>query len=1011
MNKELFNILVVDDNHDIHDDFRKIILKSENGIADLKDEADDLLGQLLEDNSHKKQSQTAEQYAITSAFQGLDAINLVKQEKTKPFALAFIDMRMPPGIDGLETLKRIHEIDDNIEIVICTAYQDYDVEHILRETEHINGIMLIKKPFDPLEIQFITRSLCKKWLYKKINKILINSTIEAIFSIDTNGYCNYANIACLNMLGLSDENEILGKQITDFIDNKDSSLNLSLQNEEKDKNNTNTKQTNSGDDVLFKRKNCPPFPAQFHAYPLTHADQKIGSVITFIDISERKESENKVKQAFDGLEIKVNERTQELNDKIKLLNIVDEAQMAFINSSTPNDAFMKIVNGLVDLTESEYGFIGEVCTDKHDKKFIKIHAISGNAWAAIPKETLDQFEIDGLNFYNLDNMFSEIINTGEAVITNSVTIDKTSDDLPQGHPSINSFMGLPVKNGNQLIGIAGVANRKGGYDSSTIQGVSLYLNTTSNLIIAYQNEVSIQQAKMELLKSELMHRSVITNMVDGLITIDKSGKIISYNPAANDIFGYKDDELKDQNISILIPEKHAEQHTGYLDDYFSSGDGGRIIGKVRQLVAIKKDRTLVDIELSVSEIKVDTDTVLTGIVRDITYRRVAEEKLIKAKNTAEKANAAKSDFLSSMSHELRTPMNAILGFGQLLELDDELNENAKEWTKEILHAGHHLLELINEVLDLSKIEAGKLDLVLVDTSLNELLDKCRNLVEPLTIKHSISLTFDLLNKNDKVHADETRLRQVFINILSNAIKYNKTNGSVHVSTSATDDGKMLVCIKDTGIGMSQENLNDLFMPFSRVSDQSDKVEGTGIGLVITKRLIEQMHGSISVISKKDIGSEFIIEIPQAKSFENRNIETSFSSTSKSTSPLENDNRKLILYIEDNPANMKLVVRSLEGLNKYTVMSASTPSEGLELIQKHNPDLVLLDINLPEMNGYQILTELRENLGFLDKPVIAISANAMQNDIDKGLAAGFSDYITKPIDVKHFITTIEKVFAN
>ena len=766
-----------------------------------------------------------------------------------------------------------------------------------------------------------------------------------------------------------------------------------------------------GDNVLFENKAGKIFPVQYHAYPLMHIQKVIGVVITFINISDRKESENKVKAAYESLEAKVEDRTKELNNKVKLLNIIEEAQMAFISTKTPNDAFMKIVDGLVGLTESEYGFIGEVLQSTDKKDYLKIHAISGNAWESIPKEMLNKFEIEGLNFFNIDNLFRDTVINGKVVISNNANIDVDSHNFPEGHPLISTFMGLPIKNGEKIIGVAGVANRKNGYDESLIGSVSLYLNTTSNLLNAFRNEVSIQQAKMELLKSELMHRTVISNMVDGLVTINKKGMILSFNPAFSEMFDYTDEELSHKNISILLPEAQADYHDSFLSSYFNSDKKrNEIIGKVRPLLAKKKDGTIFDIELAVSEISVDNEIVLTGIIRDVTYRRIAEDKLIKAKEDAEKASRAKSEFLSSMSHELRTPMNAILGFGQLLELKEDIDEGAKEWTREILNAGNHLLELINEVLDLSRIEAGKLELNLVNLSLKGTIENCYKLVAPLTTKMNMSLDISGI-KDFTVYADETRLRQVFINVLSNAIKYNIKNGHVDVTCNEASNGMIEIHVKDSGIGISADKLNELFKPFSRVSDDPNKVEGTGIGLVITKSLIEEMNGDISVISEKDKGTEFIISLPKSNlsekdvatdsSVQNMVIEGEINSKDRQ------DDKKLIIYVEDNPANMRLVEFALASQKKYKLITAETPSAGLDMIESYDPHLILLDINLPEMDGYQLLSIIRENPRLIDVPVIAISANAMSDDIAKGEASGFYAYITKPIDIRVFLETIDR----
>ena len=1003
MRDNLFRILVIDDNQDIHEDFKRALLSSRDSFTELKNESHDLLNQFLDNDTEETQSISPTRYSISCANQGLEGIKIVEEAQSDPIALAFIDMRMPPGIDGLETLQRINNIDDNIEIVICTAYQDYDAEYILKKTAHIDGIMLIKKPFDPLEIQFISRTLCRKWLYKKINTILVNSTVEAIFSIDNMGRCTYANSACVKILGLTDEEDILEKEMSLFIENNPLTSSKTLQAV------ISSKQTISDEDLVFKRKNLTTFPVQYNSYPLLNCDKKIGTVITFIDITERKQSEYDIKKAYEELELRVDERTEELNKKIKLLNVLDEAQLRFINNNSLSEASNKIINGLTELTNSQYGFVGELMTREENQHSLKIHAISGSSWDDTPNEALNKPEVDGLIFYNLETLFGKSLKNRKATFDNDLNIETDSHLLPNGHPRITTLMVLPIQSNHKIIGLACVANKVVGYDASMLNEVSLYLNTTSNMIIAYRNELLTQRTKTELLKSELMHRSLITSMIDSLITIDKKGNILSHNPAAANMFGYMNKELNSENISLLIPEIHTNEYSNQFSKYSQPKEHPEKLSLAHQLNARKKDGTLIDIELTVSELILGDETLLSCIIRNVSYRRIAENKLIDEKIKAEKANSEKSQFLSNMSHELRTPMNAILGFGQLLTMNDELDEEAKKWASEIIHAGDHLLHLINEVLDLSRIEAGNMEFFYADFSLHKILVTCHSLIKPLADKKHISLQFDETNRNIILRTDKTKLQQILINILSNAIKYNKEGGSVRVSISAGDSENIRIFIKDTGIGISQENLNKLFVPFGRFSDNRNTVEGTGIGLVITKKIIEHMKGRLIITSELGVGSEFIIEIPRGeKQTHTTKLGHSSSTEHNSNNKLgdSQQEKRLILYVEDNRANMELMKHSLENMGNYTVLTANTPTQGIAILKKYRPDLILLDINLPEMDGYELHHRIREDLSIKETPIIAVSANAMDSDLDKGREAKFTDYITKPINITHCLKTIE-----
>jgi PAS domain S-box-containing protein len=391
------------------------------------------------------------------------------------------------------------------------------------------------------------------------------------------------------------------------------------------------------------------------------------------------------------------------------------------------------------------------------------------------------------------------------------------------------------------------------------------------------------------------------------------------------------------------------------------------------------------------------------IVSDITERKRAEEALIEARDAAERASRAKSEFLSRMSHELRTPMNAILGFSQVLEVEP-LNAEQQSFVREIHRAGDHLLELINELLDLSAIESGRLETVIQSVALQAAMEQAIHMVRPLLQRQGIAL-IDQCEQEIAVLADATRLKQVLVNLLSNAAKYNRAGGSIRIDCKLLDAERMRLSVTDTGRGIVPEKLGLLFQPFERLGiSASTAIEGTGIGLAISKRLIELMGGAIGVDSTPGQGSTFWIELPLAQSPQQADA------AEPTALPDVAQGMHKILYVEDNAANLKVVEAMLRNRPNLTVLSASNGEYGLELAQRYVPDVILLDIHLPGMDGYAVLKALQAHPETRGIPVIALSADAMPLDVERGLAAGFRRYLTKPVKVKELIDAVEQLAA-
>jgi PAS domain S-box-containing protein len=401
----------------------------------------------------------------------------------------------------------------------------------------------------------------------------------------------------------------------------------------------------------------------------------------------------------------------------------------------------------------------------------------------------------------------------------------------------------------------------------------------------------------------------------------------------------------------------------------------------------------------------------SGTNLDITELKQAEERVVQAKEAAEKANRAKSEFLSSMSHELRTPLNAILGFSQLFDYESNLTKSQRENIREIRKAGQHLLRLINDVLDLAKIESGKLTLSLEPVLPSRVVDECCGLMQSLADARGIAVTTETNGlENVYLFADAVRLKQVVLNLLSNAIKYNRDQGSVAIRFMGTEPGVLTIEVHDTGYGIHKSQYDAVFEPFNRLGAEQTNTEGSGVGLVITKQLVEMMGGELDFCSEPGQGTCFRVTFKRAEQWTTADSEPQTRESNGQTIGLEIAGERRVLYIEDNASNLRLMEQIMERFPQIRLRTADEAFRGLYRARTEKPDLIILDINLPGIDGFEALKVLKKDPATAGIPVIALSANAMAYDVERGMKAGFRAYLTKPVNVSELMQTLNELLA-
>ncbi|MDM8559884.1 CHASE domain-containing protein [Candidatus Parabeggiatoa sp. HSG14] len=523
----------------------------------------------------------------------------------------------------------------------------------------------------------------------------------------------------------------------------------------------------------------------------------------------------------------------------------------------------------------------------------------------------------------------------------------------------------------------------------------------TSLLVAY-----IRQRLSELRENKEQTQAIVNTVVNGIITIDEDGIIEFLNPAAKNIFGYSRKEVIGQNVNILMPEPYSSEHDSYLDNYIKTGKA-KIIGIDREVIGKRKSGDTFPMELAVSKMHLDKGLKFVGIVTDITNRKQTENALKQAQESADAANRAKSEFLASMSHEIRTPLNAVIGFSELLSslITDKKQKN---YLDSIQIAGKSLLTLINDILDLSKIEAGQLNVQYEAINPYTIFEELKQIFAVTIAEKNLDFIFDIDEKLPlALLLDETRLRQVLLNLIGNAIKFTDS-GFIKLSIKncfkVNDLSKvdLVISITDTGIGISESQQEAIFESFYQQEGQNNrKYGGTGLGLAITKKLVEMMNGQISVSSQIGSGSVFEItlrDIHVSSIVVDNKVDNGFMLNNISFE------KALVLVVDDIETNRHLIKEGLSKVN-LDVVEAENGQKAILFAQEYHPNLILMDIKMPVMDGCEATQLLKNEPSIQHIPVIALTASVEVSEKPKIMAYGFNGYLSKPVQMQNLLSEL------
>jgi len=727
-----------------------------------------------------------------------------------------------------------------------------------------------------------------------------------------------------------------------------------------------------------------------------------GFVGTVEDISGRKLVEDKERELAANM-------TRQQN----LLDFISTVQLNYITDSDPRSLFEGVLKKLLEVSESEYGFIGEVLFTNDNEPYLKTHALTNIAWNEETRNLYEKHHRDGLEFRNMDTLFGHAITQKKVVISNVPDEDSRSGGRPYGHPPLNSFAGLPLFSGSEMVGLIGLANREGGYDDAFVEFINPLLVTCGSIINAFRIRKAKERVEIELKQSgerlDLAMKAAEIGSWDWNI---ETGTVI-FNEQWARMLGYELSEIQPDVSSwerlvhpddlVIVREQLQAYFTGANDSYV-----------VEHRLKTKDSgwKWIFDTGKIVERDKSGKPLRMVGIHLDVERRKLFEDELRAAKEAAEAANVAKTQFLANMSHEIRSPLTAIIGFTEALEKEATLSAQDVEVLKIILNNGQHLLGIINDILDLSKIDAGAMHIESDKFSPFALCEELRALFASRAAEKSLTFSIDYIwPLPNQICSDSLRLKQVLINLLGNAVKFTDV-GEVRLEVQYSKErDQVQVSIIDSGIGLSHAQQERIFKPFSQADDSTTRrYGGTGLGLAISKQLIERLGGQIQIESTFGVGSRFTVFLPTGLHGETQLLtgppRKEESEQVRSIPQAELSGR--VLIVDDAIDNQKLL-QFLLRKTKIQPTFADNGRQALELAKANEFDLILMDMQMPIMDGYTATRVLRERQ--LQVPVVALTANAMSHDIDRALLAGCTTHLAKPFSNEQLFELLHRLLPS
>ncbi len=670
-----------------------------------------------------------------------------------------------------------------------------------------------------------------------------------------------------------------------------------------------------------------------------------------------------------------------------LVSAISAAQSNFIRDADVTALFDKLLTDILSLSNSEYGFIGEVLY-RDDKPYLKTLSISNIAWITEMQDCHVENTPEGLEFSNLDTLFGAAIKNGTTVIANDPATDPRSNGLPDGHPPLDAFLGIPFYRGDKVIGMFGVANRANGYDQALIDFLAPITATCTQIVEALKADRQRELAEEQLRERETRMRTIFENVVDGIITTNQKGIIESFNRAAENMFGYAAADVVGKNVSMLTPTAHRPRHDAYIKDYLE-GRESKIMGAGREVEGIRKDGSAFPVDIAITEMWIGEDRHFCSIMRDITDRK--------------KVDRMKNEFVSTVSHELRTPLTSIRGALGLVGSGTvgELPAKAQPLVDIAAKNCDRLIRLINDILDIEKIEANKMEFDIQPFELVSLVNNAAEVNRVYASEHDANIEISDGMPGAMVMVDEDRFTQVLTNLISNAAKYSPEGGTIQLATQPRNGG-VRVSVSDEGPGIPEEFRKDIFNKFSQ-ADGSDtrKRGGSGLGLSITQAIVEKLGGQISFETQTGNGTTFHVDLPVQ-------VQTIAAAVSKAEQqPGLAVTAARILVCEDD-ADVANLLKLMLQAHGYAIDIARCVDEAKTLLDRYDYAAMTLDLILPDQSGFDLFHDIRENIKTRDLPVIVVSAVADKEAQQlSGDAIQVIDWIGKPIDEHRLINAVAR----